>query len=95
MSTTSLPSYLGPTHNNTPSYSAEPGQNEQRLALTERLSEHPTGNFVKQTRNGDVALCLTGQHDDINLPVYGSGANIEGKVEIAKLEGITKVEVQV
>lgn len=95
MSTTSLPSYLGPTHNSTPSYSAEPGQNERRLALTERHVAQPTGTFVKQTKNGDVTLSLTGQHDNIELPVYGSGADIEGKVEIAKLEGITKVEVQV
>jgi len=92
MSTTSLPSYIGPTHNNTPSYSAEPGQNEQRLALTERPG-HPTADFVKQTKNGDVTLRLTGQQDDIDRPVYGTGANIEGNVEIAKLEGISLEEV--
>ncbi|KAJ6538545.1 hypothetical protein DFH09DRAFT_1177180 [Mycena vulgaris] len=97
MSTASLPSYIAPlpTFSRTPSYSAEPGLYEQRLALNARLLPQPTGNFVKSSKSGDAKLRLTAQHDKIDLPVYGTGGVVEGTVELAKTDNISTVEVKV
>ncbi|KAJ7490309.1 hypothetical protein B0H11DRAFT_2010012 [Mycena galericulata] len=97
MSTASLPSYavpLGPSFSRTPSYSAEPGLFEERLALNTRLP-HYTGSFVKSSKSGDATLRLTAQQDKIDLPVYGSGGVVEGTVELTKTEDISNVEVKI
>ncbi|KAG5645981.1 hypothetical protein DXG03_004582 [Asterophora parasitica] len=95
MSTTSLPSYIAPSLNRAPSYSAEPQEAEQRLALVDRLRPRPTGNFVKQSKNGDARLRLTAQEADATLPTYGSQGSVEGVVELSKLDNIVNVEVKV
>ncbi|KAJ7498660.1 hypothetical protein FB451DRAFT_1016434 [Mycena latifolia] len=98
MSTASLPSYIAPlqpSFSRTPSYSAEPGLFEQRLALNARLLPQPTGNFVKSSKGGNAKLRLTAQEDKIDLPVYGSGGAVEGTVELAKTDNISTVEVKV
>ncbi|KAJ7180372.1 hypothetical protein C8R43DRAFT_399218 [Mycena crocata] len=98
MSTASLPHYavqLQPSFSRTPSYSAEPGLYEQRLALNARSLPQHTGNFVKSSKSGDAKLRLTAQEDNINLPVYGSGGVVEGTVELAKTDNISTVEVKV
>ncbi|KAK7468922.1 hypothetical protein VKT23_003418 [Stygiomarasmius scandens] len=95
MSTTSLPAYVPPTFHNTPLYSEEPHEYEQRLALSDRYRTRPTGTWVKEAKNGGVRLKLSSQHGDAVLPVYGLGSSVEGVVEIAKSEGIASVEVKV
>ncbi|KAJ7094520.1 hypothetical protein B0H15DRAFT_829880 [Mycena belliarum] len=100
MSTASLPSYvapdpLQPSFSRTPSYSAEPGLFEQRLALNARLLPRHTGDFVKTSKGGGVKLRLTAQENKIDLPVYGSGGMVEGTVELTKTENISTVEVEV
>jgi hypothetical protein len=86
---------LQPTFSRTPSYSAEPGLYEQRLALNARSLPQATGNFIKSSKGGDAKLRLTAQEDKINLPVYGAAGVVEGTVELAKTDNISTVEVTV
>jgi hypothetical protein len=95
MSTTSLPSYFAPSELTVPSYSAEPHEHEQRIALADRSRSRPSGVFVKSSRRGDVSLRLNGQEDNIDLPVYGSQGSVEGRIELSKTEQIISVEVKV
>jgi len=95
MSTSSLPSYIAPSFSQTPSYSAEPHQYEQRIALADRLRPRPTGDFVKKSRNGDARLRLTAQENDVALPTYSSQGCVEGVVELSKVDHITHVEVKI
>ncbi|KAF8895631.1 hypothetical protein BD779DRAFT_1619326 [Infundibulicybe gibba] len=95
MSTASLPSYIAPSFTHTPLYSLEPHEHEQRIALGERLRPRPAGHFVKATKSGDLTLTLNAQEDNAALPVYGTGSSVEGKVELAKPEGVGSVEVTI
>ncbi|KAJ3504111.1 hypothetical protein NLJ89_g8111 [Agrocybe chaxingu] len=95
MSTASLPSYVAPSVNRIPSYSAEPHDHEQRIALADRLRPRPSGTFIKELKGGGVRLRLTMQEDNAPLPIYGSGSQVEGYVDLSKLEGITSVEVKI
>ncbi|EDR13768.1 uncharacterized protein LACBIDRAFT_292561 [Laccaria bicolor S238N-H82] len=95
MSTNSLPSYLSPSLNRVPSYSAEPHDYERRLALADRLRPRPSGSFVKESKNGDARLRLSAQEDNISLPIYGSRGVVEGTVELSKTDGIQSVEVKI
>lgn len=94
MSTASLRSDV-PLLYGTPAYTEEPQECEQRLALGERVRHRPSGNFIKQSRNGGVKLCLTAQEANVDSPVYGSGAHVEGTVELTKTGGVTSVEVKI
>lgn len=92
MSTTSLPNYTASSFSRIPSYSAEPQANEQRVAQGNRLLPQPSGNFIKQTKNGDLRRRLNAQENSITFPVYGC---IQGRVELSKTRGVTSVEVKV
>ena len=94
MSTASLPSYTAPSLGHIPTYTAEPQEFEQRLALSDRR-RRPFGNFTKQSKSGDVKLSLTGQEANAELPVYGSTATVDGTIELSKTDGATSVEVKV
>ncbi|KAF8967179.1 hypothetical protein BDZ97DRAFT_1656721 [Flammula alnicola] len=97
MSTVSLPSYVGhaPSLNRTPSYSAEPHDYEQRIALADHLRPRPSGDFIKESKGGGIRLRLTAQEDNVTLPVYGTADHVGGIVELSKTEGITSVEVKI
>lgn len=94
MSTVSLPSYIAPSLNRIPSYTAEPGNFEHRIALGDRLRIRPSGNFIKESKGGGVRLRLSSQEENIALPLYGASDVVEGVVELSKPEGVTSVEVQ-
>ncbi|KAH9891554.1 hypothetical protein C8Q73DRAFT_746655 [Cubamyces lactineus] len=96
MSTTSLPSYAyaPPAFTRIPSYSAEPHEYEQRLAWN-RAPRRPVGDFVKQSKGGNMSLRLFSQEDNASLPVYGYGDAVEGAVDLAKTDGVTAVEVKI
>lgn len=99
MSVPRLPSYAE-THLNvrqpdTPPYSAEPQLYEQRLIHNGRLRPRPSGEFVKQTRNGGVSLCLVSSEGNEGIPVYGNAGTIEGTVTVSKPEGINSIDVKV
>ena len=57
----------------------------------------PMGNFVKSSRNGGVALRLSGQDDKATIPVYGRSASVEGTVDLSGkgMDSIQSVEVKV
>ncbi|KAJ7852838.1 hypothetical protein B0H14DRAFT_2759511 [Mycena olivaceomarginata] len=97
MSTPRLPSYAESPESfgRTPSYSAEPGLYEQRLALNARSLPRPTGNFVKTSKHEDVKLRLAAQDEKLELPVYNIGASVEGAVELTKADSISSVELKV
>ena len=89
------PSYVDhQSFGRSPSYSAEPQLDERRiaLALANRL---PTGNFIKESKGGGVILRLNGQHDNINMPVYGLNGQVEGRVELPKTEMVETVVIKV
>jgi hypothetical protein len=92
MSTASPPSYGEPS----PSYSAEPGLYEERLAINVRSFRRATGNFIISSKNGNAKLRLTAQEEKIELPVYGTGGVVEGTVELqTKPDNISTVKVTV
>ncbi|KAF7360432.1 hypothetical protein MVEN_00773400 [Mycena venus] len=97
MYTTRPPSYTAPydSFSRTPSYSAEPRPHEQRLALNARVASQPAANFLKSSKNGDIKLRLVQEDDNLDLPVYGSGAVVAGLVELTRTENISSVEVKV
>ncbi|KAF7352555.1 hypothetical protein MVEN_01220800 [Mycena venus] len=98
MSTASLPTYavpLQPAFSRTPSYSAEPGLYEQRLALNARALPQATGNFIKSSKSGKAKLRLSAQENNIDLPIYGTGGVVEGTVELTKTDNISTVEITV
>ncbi|KAI0077850.1 hypothetical protein K474DRAFT_1041851 [Panus rudis PR-1116 ss-1] len=95
MSAESLPRYsFNPSFSRTPSYSAEPHEYEQRIALNRSQTRPPSGDFVKQSKSAGISLRLTAQ-DSASLPVYGCGASVDGKVDISKPEGVFGVEVKI
>ncbi|KAF6755930.1 hypothetical protein DFP72DRAFT_989989 [Ephemerocybe angulata] len=81
MSTTSLPAYVATSDNRAPTYSYEPAAHEQR--------------FVKQSKSGHISLRLTGQEEDVTVPVYVSNSIVEGSVELSRTEGITRIELKI
>ncbi|TFK24984.1 hypothetical protein FA15DRAFT_383944 [Coprinopsis marcescibilis] len=94
MSTTTLLSYqTGDSLQQIPSYTSEPQVHEQRLALSGRFPR-PSGNFVKESKNGNARLRLMAQEDDAVLPLYSSGAPVDGVIELSKTEGVSRVEVK-
>ncbi|KAJ7682525.1 hypothetical protein DFH06DRAFT_1161406 [Mycena polygramma] len=97
MATASPPTYrIQSSFSRTPSYSAEPGDYEQRIALNARsLGPQATGQFIKSSKNGHAKLRLTAQQDNLDLPVYGQGGVVEGTVELTKTDNISTVEVTV
>ncbi|KIK69777.1 hypothetical protein GYMLUDRAFT_34175 [Collybiopsis luxurians FD-317 M1] len=96
MSTASLPSYYflpNLSQTQTPAYTQEPLEDEQRLALSDRLRPRPSGTFVKQSKSGDFRLRLNEQDGDI--PAYGSGGIVDGAIDIVKTDGVASVEIKV
>lgn len=92
-----LPGYPTPSsHIHSPTYTAAPQAHEYRIAYNARLNPNRSPlEFVKQTKNGGVSLRLSGQDDQVTLPVYGYGASVEGTLDIHKRDGITSVEIQI
>lgn len=87
MSTTSLPSYR-----------YEPRDTEHLLAARRRPhGASSESNFVKNSRNGGVALQLSGQRAGATLPEYGRAGIVEGTVALkpGSTEGAHSVEVKV
>lgn len=99
MSAHSLLSYADPpgSLHRAPSYTEEPLESEQRIALSDRLRSRPAGSFVKHSKHGHARLKLTAQEDGVTIPVYGVGGSVEGTVELdaGKVEGVASVEVKV
>ena len=77
-----------------PSYSLEPHEYEQRLAMAGRARPRPVGNVVKSSKSGDVRLTLRAQESDATA-VYGRQSAIEGAVELSKSENVKSVEIKV
>lgn len=92
-----LPGYPTPSsHIHSPTYTAAPQAHEYRIAYNARLNPNRSPlEFVKQAKNGGVSLRLSGQDDQVTLPVYGYGASVEGTLDVHKRDGITSVEIQV
>lgn len=94
MPSTSPPSYIDPSVHRAPAYSYEPAAHEQRLALAVRGRTRPAGHFLKQSKGGSISLRLSGQEDNVALPVFVSSSTVDGTVEIVRGEGITRVEMK-
>jgi hypothetical protein len=79
-----------------PSYTEEPLENEQRIALNGLPRVRPAGTFVKYSKHGRTRLKLTARENGITIPIY-NGEPVEGIIELAdeKVEGVDRVEVKV
>ena len=53
------------------------------------------GDFVKTSKSGAISLRLLGQDENVSQPAYWSGSVIDGVVEVAKPDGISRVEMKV
>jgi len=100
MSLASLPSYAETRYihrmdNGTPAYTVEPQPYEQRIGQNGLLRTRPSGEFVKQTKNGAISLRLASQEHNARLPAYGLAGEVEGTVIVSKPDGITSVDVKV
>ena len=98
MSTQSLLGYDDiPSLHRAPSYTAEPLETEQRIAINDRSRPRPTGSFVKPSKHGHARLKLLAQEDGIAMPVYGLSGLVQGIVELdpEKAENVDSVEVKV
>jgi len=99
MSTISLsPSYtasgkLSPTR--APSYTAEPLDYEQRIAIVDRLRPAPEGRFTKEAKHREARLILNAQDQDAAMPTYGISSTVQGVVEMLKVADVSSVEVKV
>jgi hypothetical protein len=80
-----------------PSYTEEPLEDEQRIALNDRLRVRPAGTFVKYSKHGHTRLRLTAQENGVAIPVYSTGESVKGTVELddEKVERVDRVEVKV
>lgn len=77
-----------------PSYSCEPGCNEQRLQHTPRFNQPiPTGTFTK--KSGKMTVTLLEQEDDAKIPTYGRHGLISGAIYLEKCEMISRVSLKV
>ncbi|KAK7039538.1 hypothetical protein R3P38DRAFT_2900274 [Favolaschia claudopus] len=95
MYTTRPPAYSTrrlPSFNRAPSYSAEPRQDEQRLALGASPRAH---NFRKASKNGEIVLRLAQQNADVVLPVYGLGDIVNGRIHLTRTDNVSVVELQI
>lgn len=79
----------------TPSYSVEPGLDEQWLVIHARSLPQATGTFIVTSSNGNAKMRITAQEDEIDLPVYGTGDVVAGTIEVTKTENISSVDVTV
>ncbi|EIN12567.1 hypothetical protein PUNSTDRAFT_141238 [Punctularia strigosozonata HHB-11173 SS5] len=96
MSSTSLPKYsVAPSFARTPSYRAEPQQDERRIAQATIPRARPATEFSKPSKSGSVTLRLHDQENGAEAPVYGCGAVIEGSIELAKPDNIVDVEIKI
>jgi len=99
MSTTSLsPSYtaqdrLPPAR--APSYTAEPLDYEQRIAIVDPLRRQTLGRFTKEAKHGEARLSLDAQDQNAALPTYGISSTVEGVVEMLKVADVSSVEIKV
>jgi hypothetical protein len=97
MSFGSPPSYaeipLIPRAENAPGCIAD-RQPHERRTRPNGLRTRPSGEFVKQTKNGAFSLRLVSQRN-ARLPTYGLAGAVEGVVTVSKPEVITSVEVKV
>ncbi|KAK7057874.1 hypothetical protein R3P38DRAFT_2843477 [Favolaschia claudopus] len=77
------------------SSSAERSLDEQILHIPAAHLPLPQGEFIVSSNNGHARLRLSGQEEDIELPVYGIGGEVSGIVELAKTDSILSVDVTV
>jgi hypothetical protein len=102
MSTLSLPRYSVDSFQ-APLYSADPllcetGFYRARsppstvIAATPRP---PGGEFVKESKGGNLRLRLYRQSDNVTVPVFGIRGPVEGTLELSKPKGLVFVAVRV
>lgn len=96
----SLPDFLlpPPTYSLSaaaPSYSAEPGPSEQRLAITSRKSSREESLGTLRRSHGGIVIALRDQDTTADAPMYGRGGYIAGDVELAGTQNILSVTATV
>jgi hypothetical protein len=99
MSTYSSPPY-SPDILQTTLHSPEPFACESRISLGQSPPAAATarprgGEFVKESKSGNLRLRLYRQTDDVTLPVFGIRGPVEGTVEVSKPKSLLFVGVRV
>jgi hypothetical protein len=101
MSTLSLPRYSVDNFQ-APLYSADPllcetgfYQVRPPSTIIAAAPRPPTGEFVKESKGGNLRLRLYRQNDNATLPVFGIRGPVEGMLELSKPKGLVFVAVRV
>lgn len=55
----------------------------------------PGGEFVKESKGGNLRMRLSRQRNDATVPVFGIRGPVEGTLELAKPKGLVFVAVRV
>jgi len=55
----------------------------------------PGGEFVKESKGGNLRLRLYRQSDNATVPVFGIRGHVEGTLELSKPKGLVFVAVRV
>jgi hypothetical protein len=80
-----------------PKYHRQPSTSEQRLLVNGgRAFEFLQSTCTKTTAKRDITVKLYGQDPEIDVPVYGKSARVEGTVALSfKPSEVSKVSVKV
>lgn len=77
-----------------PSYSLQPTENEETVAITPRAGvTTPNGNFIRQWPQ--ATLILRDQDPAARLPTYGRGGRIVGELGLTNPDKIDRVTIKV
>lgn len=95
--TATPPSYSPSTA--TPSYSHQPRENEERLAITARNGARAnslTGTFsTNDGKMGCITLQLNYQEEGASVPCFGRNSIINGRIGIVGPKHVQQVQVEV
>ena len=103
MSTLSLPrysvdSYQAPLHSADPLL-CEAGfyrvRSPASTVMAATPARPPGGEFVKESKGGNLRLRLYRQSDNATVPVFGIRGPVEGTLELSKPKGLVFVAVRV
>lgn len=94
MGSTSPPAYSPP--HRSPAYTAEPGSNETRIAVTSQRARRSAPSRTFTWRNDSVTLSILGKEEGVASPVYGRSGVVSAEISMnSDPASIVSVAVQV
>lgn len=94
----SVESFQAPLHSSDPLL-CETGFHRARSPASTVLAATPArppgGEFVKESKGGNLRMRLSKQSNDATVPVFGIRGPVEGTLELAKPKGLVFVAIRV